>query len=147
METSGDEIVENKITDDEDFEMQLTKPTPVEKERRWAETNGGNEFHHVSIEEERTDQQAALSSRPEADNQGKNGDFTEKKVRKMRASPFNKKSGSVLGRAAVVEESSGGLAGIDEENVGSASSLDSTNINVEDEVGINCCRNSVIMCS
>lgn len=31
----------------------------------------------------------------------------EKKVRKMRASPFNKKSGSMLGRAGTIEEPSG----------------------------------------
>ncbi|KAH9774563.1 DNA topoisomerase 2 [Citrus sinensis] len=39
----------------------------------------------------------------------------EKKVRKMRASPFNKKSGSMLGRAGTIEEPSGSSPSTSEE--------------------------------
>ena len=51
----------------------------------------------------------------------------EKKVRKMRASPFNKKSGSVLGRVGEENETSPG----DEENSGSASTSASTEESIE----------------
>jgi DNA topoisomerase-2 len=51
----------------------------------------------------------------------------EKKVRKMRASPFNKKSGSVLGRVGEKNETSPG----DEENSGSASTSASTEESIE----------------
>jgi DNA topoisomerase-2 len=50
----------------------------------------------------------------------------EKKVRKMRASPFNKKSGSVLGRVGEDNETAG-----DEENSGSASTSVSTEESIE----------------
>ncbi|KAK7826207.1 dna topoisomerase 2 [Quercus suber] len=50
----------------------------------------------------------------------------EKKVRKMRASPFNKKSGSVLGRVGMVNEVTE-----NEENSGSASTSASTEETVE----------------
>jgi DNA topoisomerase-2 len=50
----------------------------------------------------------------------------EKKVRKMRASPFNKKSSSMLGRVSGENEATGG-----EENLGSASTSASTEESVE----------------
>ena len=50
----------------------------------------------------------------------------EKKVRKMRASPFNKKSGSVLGRVGKVNEVTE-----NEENSGSASTSASTEETIE----------------
>lgn len=50
----------------------------------------------------------------------------EKKVRKMRESPFNKKSGSVLGRVSEENKATGS-----EENLGSASTSASTEDSVE----------------
>ncbi|KAK3030786.1 hypothetical protein RJ639_035451 [Escallonia herrerae] len=110
-------------TSDEDFELEVVE-APEEKKKGGRKPKATTTAAKPPVA---TKKRAPASKQPanigqklitEAFKPAENiGVSPEKKVRKMRASPFHKKSGSVLGRMDKVDEDNAG---------GSASSLDST---------------------
>ncbi|XP_022152632.1 DNA topoisomerase 2 isoform X2 [Momordica charantia] len=118
------QISDNDDSDDDDFEIKEVAPPAAKK-------GGGRKAANAKT----TKPPAAAKKREAA--AGKLGQklitqmlgptqntgiSPEKKVRKMRASPFNKKSGSILGRVGEEEEEEGEENGNEGKIMGSASS-------------------------
>ncbi|XP_059649125.1 DNA topoisomerase 2 [Cornus florida] len=126
-EISDDED-ENDISDDDDFEPEVVAAAPKEKKKggRKATTEAVAAKPPAPTKKRLpANKQQSLGQRlitevlKPAENSGIS---PEKKVRKMRASPFNKKSGSVLGRVGKEDEEKDSAGS--EEKVGSSSTTE-----------------------
>lgn len=109
-EISDDDEEEEYISDDEDFDLEVVAAPPVGNKKGGgkkptANAKGGKppakKRGPASKQSNVIGQKLITEVLKPAENVGIS---PEKKVRKMRESPFNKKSGSVLGKVVVGEE-------------------------------------------
>ncbi|GAB2289044.1 hypothetical protein Dimus_023346 [Dionaea muscipula] len=132
-DVSDDEEGDKDGDSDEDFEVEVLAPTEPEKKgkgrSRGAKTAAGTKTNAAATKKRGpASKQAQLIGQKLITEVLKPTEASvispEKKVRKMRASPFNKKSGSVLGRSKETEKKDDAEEG-EGEGGGSGSLLDS----------------------